>query len=104
MGEKGVKVCSLIQQNHQGCSNTLDRISGNMVLQQAYDLGLNGTDCVPSPYTADYLTSPSQISTTPVLPNPSLNCYYTDLDSSNYSQGIFDLNIHNHILIRIISY
>lgn len=61
---------SLIQQNHQGgCSNTLDRTGGNMVLQ-TFDLGYNG-DNMP-PYAGDYAPT---------------NTFYTDLDSNIYSQG-----------------
>lgn len=64
------KVLSLIQQTHQGgCSNTLDRTGGNMVLQ-TFDLGYNG-DNMP-PYAGDYAPT---------------NTFYTDLDSNIYSQG-----------------
>ena len=64
------KVLSIIQQSQQGSSSTLDRTAGNMVLQ-SFDLGLNGGDNLP-PYVGDFAPAAS---------------FYTDLDSTIYSQG-----------------
>lgn len=62
---------SLIQQNHQGsCTGTLDRAGSNMVLQ-SFDIGLHGSDNMP-PYAGDYAPT---------------TAFYTDLDTSLYSQG-----------------
>lgn len=67
---------SLIQQNYQGSSSTLDhRTGGNMVLQ-SFDLGINGNDNV-QPYPGDY------------IPTASSSQYYTNLDTNIYNQGIY---------------
>lgn len=65
---------SLIQQTQQGSASTLDRsVADNMVLQ-SFDLGLScGSDNLP-PYVGDYAPS-------------GANTFYTDLDSTIYSQG-----------------
>lgn len=65
---------SLIQQNQQGSSSTLDCTAGNMVLQ-SFDIGLNGGDNLP-PYAGDYAPSAG---------------FYTDLDAAIYSQGKLNL-------------
>lgn len=68
---------SLIQQSQQGSESTLDRsaatVVDNMVLQ-SFDLSLQcgGVDNMP-PYIGDYA--------------PSAATFYTDLDSTIYSQG-----------------
>lgn len=72
------KVLSFIQQTQQGSVSTLDRsavttVADNMVLQ-SFDLGLGcgGVDNMP-PYIGDYA--------------PSATTFYTELDSTIYSQG-----------------
>lgn len=69
---------SFVQQSQQGSVSTLDRcavttVPDNMVLQ-SFDLGLScgGVDSMP-PYTGDYA--------------PSAASFYTELDSTIYSQG-----------------
>lgn len=73
-----VKVLSLVQQSQEGSVSTLDRrsfqnIGDNMVLQ-SFDLNgsCGGIDHLP-PYIGDYA--------------PSTAAFYTDLDSTPYSQG-----------------
>lgn len=83
-----VKVLSLVQQSQEGSVSTLDRrsfpnIGDNMVLQ-SFDLNgsCGGIDHLP-PYIGDYA--------------PSTAAFYTDLDSTPYSQGKFPkfhLSIH----------
>lgn len=74
-------MCSLIQQNIQGASSTLD--INKMVLQN-FDLSLNHGDHLPSYAEGDYAPSTT---------------YYTDLDTNIYTQGNW-----NHPFFRLISF
>lgn len=87
-----VKVLSLVQQSQEGSVSTLDRrpfpnIGDNMVLQ-SFDLNgsCGGIDHLP-PYIGDYA--------------PSTAAFYTDLDSTPYSQGKFPNSFSTHqIFVR----
>lgn len=85
---------SFIQQSQQGSVSTLDRsavttVADNMVLQ-SFDLGLGcgGVDTLP-PYIGDY--------------TPSAAAFYTELDSTIYSQGKHRIQIAEEKKIPILS-